>query len=296
MKNQYICDIGDYGKYSLLRAFAKAGIKIGVNWYLTADDGSTDGKYTDYLEQDKLRRYDPDVFTELRLIFHKKSRSVLDIEKNSVVPSAVFYSKPIPIKGTPGERAEQRVKWFEESMTMLADAELIFMDPDNGLLENGDAGKLGAEKFVYPEEVQKCFEAGKNVVYYCHRGRRKLNDWFDYKSFMFERVPEAKPIVLTYHRGTQRSYIFLIHQEDYIRYKNIAYSFADRWRPLFNEEYTNLGDVAGNTDESFDVTRSDGSTVTISKRADGWISIVDSRTPNQSSAYSPDDFCWALLR
>ena len=48
MKNQYVGDIGDFGKYSMLRAFIDAGIKVGVNWYLTEDDGSNDGKFTDY--------------------------------------------------------------------------------------------------------------------------------------------------------------------------------------------------------------------------------------------------------
>ena len=32
MKNQYVGDIGDYGKYALLRAFA-SHYRIGVNWY-----------------------------------------------------------------------------------------------------------------------------------------------------------------------------------------------------------------------------------------------------------------------
>ena len=43
MKNQYVGDIGDYGKYGLLRFLAGHGIKIGINWYLTKDDGSADG-------------------------------------------------------------------------------------------------------------------------------------------------------------------------------------------------------------------------------------------------------------
>ena len=37
MKNQYFGDVGDYGKYSLLREFALNGISIAVNWYLTED-------------------------------------------------------------------------------------------------------------------------------------------------------------------------------------------------------------------------------------------------------------------
>lgn len=42
MKNQYIGDIGDYGKYGMLRYLEKSGIKIGVNWYLTENDDSND--------------------------------------------------------------------------------------------------------------------------------------------------------------------------------------------------------------------------------------------------------------
>ena len=57
MKNQYVGDIGDYGKYGLLRFLAGRGIKIGVNWYLTKDDESSDGKFTDYLKRPENTDY-----------------------------------------------------------------------------------------------------------------------------------------------------------------------------------------------------------------------------------------------
>ena len=68
MKNQYVGDIGDFGKYSMLRAFIDAGIKVGVNWYLTEDDGSNDGKFTDYLNKGVMRRYCSEVFDALQRI------------------------------------------------------------------------------------------------------------------------------------------------------------------------------------------------------------------------------------
>ena len=43
MKNQYVGDIGDYGKYALLKAFSDNGVKLGINWYLTDDDGKSTG-------------------------------------------------------------------------------------------------------------------------------------------------------------------------------------------------------------------------------------------------------------
>ena len=64
MKNQYVGDVGDYGKYSLLRFLALHGIRIGINWYLTDNDKSSDGKFTEYLNSDAERVYDhlpPDV-------------------------------------------------------------------------------------------------------------------------------------------------------------------------------------------------------------------------------------------
>ena len=59
MKNQYVGDIGDYGKYGLLRFLAERGIQIGVNWYLTKDEKNKlgDGKFTDYLEQENEWKY-----------------------------------------------------------------------------------------------------------------------------------------------------------------------------------------------------------------------------------------------
>lgn len=66
MKNQYVGDIGDYGKYGLLREFIKDGISVGVNWYLTIKDMSHDGKFTDYLKKKpELREYDEELFDAL---------------------------------------------------------------------------------------------------------------------------------------------------------------------------------------------------------------------------------------
>ena len=273
MKNQYIGDIGDYGKYSLLRAFSNGGVKIGVNWYLTEDDGSNDGKFTDYLKRkDEFRRYDPDLFDALKKLAGRKSKSVQDIEKYDLIHNAIFYSELLNPKGRPSDREEERRKWFENSIEALNDVELIFLDPDNGLLENGNASKPGAEKYVLKEEVKKYFMAGHNVVYYCHKGRRSLSQWFDYKSRMFNMIPKAMPAVLTFHKGSQRSYIFLIHEKDFEKYRAIIDEVKNRWFQVFTEEYTDKGDAVGNTsNETITLKRSSGDAVTISKRAmDSW--------------------------
>ncbi len=173
MKNQYVGDIGDYGKYGLLREFIKDGISVGVNWYLTIKDMSHDGKFTDYLKKKpELREYDEELFDALKGIAHRSTKTVHDIEKSGILPGAVFYSECLRQPKKADAREEKRNLWFEESMKVLKRTELIFLDPDNGILKTDSASKKGADKYVLPREVEKYFDSGKNVVYYCHKGRR----------------------------------------------------------------------------------------------------------------------------
>ena len=296
MKNQYVGDIGDYGKYSLLRAFINAGVKIGINWYLTENDDSNDGKFTDYLKKkDEYRRYDQELFDVIKKIAPKKNKSVMDIQDSGILPGTVIYSDILHPIGTPSDRRSTRERWFEESLLELKDADLIFMDPDNGLLEDDNASKLGGEKYVLPDEVEQYFNAGHNVVYYCHKGRRNMSQWFDHKSIMFNMIPEAKPAVLTFHKGSKRSYIFLIHDEDFEKYRSIIDKFTRRWSGIFTEEYTDKGDTAGVVEDSvITLNRSNGTTVTISKRADGQLAVKSSNDSNCTHVISADLFCRSI--
>ena len=243
MKNQYVADIGDYGKYALLREFSNKNIKIGVNWYLTKDDDSSDGCIRKYLISDKsgIGALDPELYHELQYINAKADKkSVADIEERGILPGAIYYSGMIDSIGSPYDRKAKREKWFLKSLKPLNNADLIFLDPDNGLLTNGGAGKRNAEKYVLPHEVEQYFkgEYGRkhNVVYYCHKGRRKQDAWIKYMTYMSGQIPDVRLIVLTYHKGTQRSYVFLIHGEDYDDYRRIIDGFLERWGRVFTEE------------------------------------------------------------
>ncbi len=292
MKNQYVGDIGDYGKYGLLRAFANAGVKIGVNWYLTKNDGSTDGKFVKYLQSDDMRRYDPSLFEELKEIAGNENKTVQDIQNAGIIPGGLFYDELLDPAGSPKERESCRKEWFENSLDRMKDVDLIFMDPDNGLLTSGKETAIGTEKYIFPDEVEKYYKAGHNVVYYCHRGRRKLMEWDAYISYMFDRIPDAMPAVLTYHKGTQRSYVFLIHKESFMKYRKIIDDFCRKWYRIFNEEYTNKGDVAGKSgDEALFFDKADGTSLKICKRADGNMELSTSDNPGRSMVITPEMLC-----
>lgn len=240
MKDQYVADIGDYGKYSLLKAFEDAGIKVGVNWYYTENDGTEDGKFTKYLNRKKeFGNYNKEVFDELKRIFDIGKRTIISVENSKILPNACYYAEKVVFDGTPDERTQKRAEWMEDSCRILSPAQLVYLDPDNGLLTNERVQKAKmVSKYALPEEVQQYFEDGKNVVYYCHKGRRSDQDWEDYKSHMLQYLSKAKQIVLTYHKGTQRSYVFLIHPEDYKRYSSIIDKFVKGWDRAFTIEET----------------------------------------------------------
>jgi len=67
VKHQYFGDINDYRKYGLLRLLAKeSGLRLGICWMLTPDDGRTDGGKISYLaDPERWRNLDPELFDRL---------------------------------------------------------------------------------------------------------------------------------------------------------------------------------------------------------------------------------------
>ena len=238
MKNQYVGDIGDYGKYGLLRFLASYGIKIGVNWFLTENDGSTDGKFTTYLKNPSDRVYDPELFDALQNIADHPDKTVKMIEQAGIIPGAEFYGELL--KGSSLEtdaREWNRRLWFNNSTLMLRNAELIFADPDNGISFRKTARIKDSEKFILPEDVFEYYNSGRNVVYYCHKGRRKQEAWEQAKVEIRDHIRDAQLLAVTCHRGTQRSYIFVLHPDCYVKYERIMTAFLDsEWGNMFTWE------------------------------------------------------------
>jgi hypothetical protein len=237
MKNQYFGDVGDYGKYGLLRFLAKHDIKIAVNWYLTADDGSNDGKHITYLNDAKNRSYDPELYDILKEMVSAGTRSVTDFQEKNMIREAVYYDRLLEVEGTSKkERQENRRLWHEKAMETCQDAELVFLDPDNGACEMESRSAKDAVKYCYAEEIADYFEAGQEVVYYCQKGRRTEEQWENAKNLMKRRIPEASLTAVTFHRGTQRTYIFVLHKENYRRYEELLQSFLKDWAKIFTYE------------------------------------------------------------
>lgn len=202
MQDRYAGDIGDFGKFGMLRALASEGFSIGINWYkfgtptreLAVNDGVK-------LIPDELASCDQVLADTLRAISTSPSRSIKALEAAELVPSARYYSSTVPVEG--------RLEWHEKALSALSDTDLIFLDPDNGLLVKS-VGKRSAKspKYTFYEEVAGYIARGQSVVVYNHHSRKKRAVYFnEIHDKLLAAVPEAYGIsAITFPKGSVRDY------------------------------------------------------------------------------------------
>ena len=177
MQNRYVGDIGDYAKYSLLRALS-CDRKLGVSWYLFPDEDGGDGGHVGYLfRPDKWREPDPVTFKTLRelmgnVLLQKQERKVAEIEQSCLLPGTTFWRRmtiPQKCRGGP-ELAKRRQKWFENSLEYLNDCDIVFADPDNGLREREkfEPTLCKSGKSICENEALALAANGRPVVVYHH--------------------------------------------------------------------------------------------------------------------------------
>ncbi len=175
MQNKYVGDIGDYLKLGILRALAP-GRKLGVAWWLHPDGGAVgDGQHTTYLDAGLAwRPYDPPLFDHLREVVGTGKRAVTSLQDERILPGAVFFGEQIPITGAPSARPVNRAAWFARVKSALADCDLVFADPDNGIEPAGYKPTMGnAGKSITWDEIASLRAPGRALVVYHHQTRFK---------------------------------------------------------------------------------------------------------------------------
>ena len=174
MQDRYTGDIGDFGKLGLLRKLRSTGLSIGVNWYRTPNESHNgDGRHMGYLENEAYRACDEQLWTKLRDIVHSERREVEALQSDQIL-KASFFSEPLLLTGkSKGERSAVREGWHRRALAALAGLDIIFADPDNGLLVPSASGTARENKYVLPNEILDYYTRGSSVVYYQHKARKR---------------------------------------------------------------------------------------------------------------------------
>ena len=184
MQDKYAGDIGDYAKYGLLRALTtgladcengrpirlgdgRRQLRPGVIWYYVATNGPLPpmGRAFNYIlnpnqHERRLIECDSQLFEILSNLIATLQRSVEAIEGSNVLPDDTAYFRE-PVNG-PGTRTD----WFRRASDAVGNCDLVFLDPDNGLVDDdGNPDAVGPEHATYQEAAQLWMQ-GKSLVIY----------------------------------------------------------------------------------------------------------------------------------
>lgn len=222
MQNRYFGDVGDYGKYGLLRMLCGLTSKgpklsLGVVWYLVPDEGhNDDGKHISYLQKPEYRECDPDLFDGLNGLLSDGVRAVSKIEGASLLPSQTsFFNTFLCLKGMPingvknrNARLSARNNWLLEAHKSVKLSDIIFLDPDNGFqIKSVQRHSDKGAKYVFWEEANQFFDNTKSLVIYHHLNRTKTSkEQIEIKIQEFKtNLPNGEGVIpVLFKRGSHR--------------------------------------------------------------------------------------------
>ena len=179
MQNPYTADIGDYGKYILLRTLAGSDLRLAVVWYLNPHVGkSADGKFPEYLSEAKESGYrcaSPTIYDGLRKIVRNGHRRISFIREGGILPAdTIFYEAPLDYLKFGAMRARKRAReeLLAAALSATGKSELVFFDPDNGLevKSHSPCSKLGA-KYIFENEIRVFWQRNQSILVYQHLNR-----------------------------------------------------------------------------------------------------------------------------
>ena len=237
MQNRYVGDIGDFGKYGLLRALcasgdapASPGLSLGVVWHLVPDeprDGN--GKLTQYLEPSaknraSFRSCDPVLYDALQEIVGSTGRNVEAVRRRGILPrGTVFYDAPLTFEGTPSHgpsamrmRLALRRRWARDALKATAGCDLVFVAPDNGLeIATTARHHKRGPKYGFFDELSPYLRRGQSLAIYQHIDHRSRAYGQIEKRLgqITDRLGECdQPFAMLYHRGPLRAFLIMPSQ------------------------------------------------------------------------------------
>ena len=228
MQDRYAGDVGDYVKLGLLRALAP-GKNLGVAWYRYPDEGhNSDGRHIKYLDatDSEVARLDPELFDHLRSVT-RTERSIRSLRP--VLPGTRFSDIALNMMAIPPrQRRAWRANWFEQVLTDLDGCDLVFADPDNGIVDDADHRK-GRKAFgkQMPLAEVKALAQGRTAVIYHHNTRRKGGHGAEVDHWIKEI---GAPTLAIRAKAYSCRTFFVINPDDAIVGR--AHDFCGRWHPM----------------------------------------------------------------
>lgn len=221
MNDCFVADIGDFAKYGLLRALCspnmsddQSPLSLGVVWYRTPNPGNvpcignTDKVTRKYLvpSAHNLERFadcDPHVYSGLQEI-NSGLLSLEAVRQLELLPkSTVFVEDLLTV--------QQRAAYIGMALGAVGPCDVVFLDPDNGIIDTSACLSQRSVEHCYLDEIQQFIALGKSLVIYQHFDRNTLAEdaIADRLVGLAGLVSDRRPFALRWRRVQGRAFLVL---------------------------------------------------------------------------------------
>ena len=222
VQNRYVGDVGDFGKYGLLRRLTgmtdpetpEPDLKLGVVWYLHPDEcGNADGGHIGYLRPTNRNEAmygacDPDLRVMLRALVEGGRRYVRCVQRSPILPEGTLYYDALlhyPPDMLRPIRVEVRARWLAGALRATVDADVVYLDPDTGIASDQMMYRKAGPKYTYMSDLRAFWERGQSLVIYHSLGRSEpVDDLIRETAALICDGLGTEPISLRYKRGSPR--------------------------------------------------------------------------------------------
>ncbi len=254
MQNRYVGDLGDFGRYGLLRALRSSNgtddgsaLSLGVVWYLTPDEAhNNDGMHIGYLEpshpeRERYRECDPRLYDALGDIVRAGARDVSNIPQRRILPSDTkYYEAPLTFDGIIGRerRIAHRKQWLGDALDLTRQCDVVFLDPDTGMgIPSVKAHHEEGPKYAFFDELSRYLERGQSLIVYQHRNREPASQQIQSRLVEIKKRLGHRAFALRYRPGSGRVFFVVPAQ----RHRDLLYSRAERLESRWKGDFELVG-------------------------------------------------------
>jgi hypothetical protein len=181
MQNRYVGDVGDFGKFALLRAITKGSIdifRLGVVWCRFPDESHNgDGGHLGYLDRADFLSLEPNLHAALRELVKGSRRTLASIEAAGILPAETQFfsdstSAVVTTNSVRHSRLAHRRSWRDGALLATQSADIVFFDPDNGIASASiSEAHHKSGKYIFWEDLTPFWNRGQSLIVYHHLNR-----------------------------------------------------------------------------------------------------------------------------
>lgn len=234
MRNQFVGDVNDFGKYGLVRYLCGVTgsamdddqkFTLGVVWYFQNGRTAKGGGNVGYLEEKNRVAYrdcDPGLLDVLGKLVHGDQRYIARVEEADILPAAGrFYREISEYSGMPNTKPSERDKrkeavrdWLTGAEKFVRGADIVLLDPDHQINLGNDPPKISANGplYAYLDEIKAFWDNGHSLVIYHQTGGEDPRGKVRGVSDVLHDILGAEPITLRFVRGGFTLVFFVIPQ------------------------------------------------------------------------------------